>query len=273
MKIIQLNAWYFTLEDQLVARLDQQQADIVLLQEVVAGKLTRGSHEEPLRYISEQLGYDAAQARAYSVDIPGDTDSSFGVAVLSRYPIQQERVHYVPYLGPYRTYSEDEYGLAVRHGEETMSARLRTWTFQRQSPSPIADVVVSLGDMQVRIMTTHFKPTPKCTESYQMLKHAQYIQKLLTKNDDMPTILGGDFNIQPNSVVLQPLYAELDEVVTVRSTTLNPRLHPGFHNDIPPTGYQVDHLFQRGCDVVSGSVVDTVDVSDHFPLVAELTLK
>ncbi|USN54482.1 MAG: hypothetical protein H6765_08180 [Candidatus Peribacteria bacterium] len=114
----------------------------------------------------------------------------------------------------------------MRGKEDTWKDRLRIWTFERQAPSPILDVQIQVATQTVRLLCTHFKPSQQCTESFQMLKHVQYLNELLGFHAELPTILAGDFNIGKDAIVLQSLYEQLTHVLTQETNTLNNRIHP-----------------------------------------------
>jgi hypothetical protein len=240
------------------------------LQEVADGLLSRGVTDYPLDDIAKNLWYHVTHAKSYGCYDENKQYGSFGVAIMSRYPIRERQTHYVPYLGWYREFTSQEVGIHLRWKETTWKERLSIWTFERQAPSPVLDTQILVNDQVVRLLCTHFKPSQKCTESFQMLKHVQYLQELLGFYTDLPTILWWDFNIGKDAIVLQWLYEQMDHVLDVETNTLNTRIHPWFQHDIPETGYHVDHLLQKWFQTLSSQVDDTVDISDHFPVVAEL---
>lgn len=268
MKVLQINTWYFTLFENLLAFLEQEDADVILLQEVGIGVMNGWDGTDPRAWL-EQLWYHLAYCPIYWVVQQKDDQNliwEWWIAVMSKYPISDIQHHYIPYLWWYQTYTPEELHLDVRgKHQKSYDDKLKSYIFERTTPSPVLQVTLDRDWKKITCMTTHFKVSEQCTMTYQMLLQAEYVRELI-QDITWPIVFWGDLNINSDAIVLDPIREELDQITTGAFNSLNPRVHPWFKWNIPPEGYGVDHLFQRWCNVVSWRVRDDVDVSDHLPI-------
>lgn len=79
---------------------------------------------------------------------------------------------------------------------------------------------------------------------------------------DMPCILLGDFNTEPDDEMLSPIYARMTD--TAKADKLkNEPTYPSF---APKS--KIDYIFFRGLKLINTETINEV-VSDHLPIIAE----
>lgn len=79
----------------------------------------------------------------------------------------------------------------------------------------------------------------------------------IVDNTDMPLILMGDFNTEPDDEILSPLFQKLKSVDTAKPT------FPSYNPEI-----KIDHIFFSGVECVYSETVEKI-YADHFPIAAE----
>lgn len=77
--------------------------------------------------------------------------------------------------------------------------RLRLYEMLRELPWSIVDAIIDVQGDLVRVMTTHFPPSEKCTNIPDMVRQSRVIQQALLNSSHHPLILTGDFNIERDS--------------------------------------------------------------------------
>lgn len=266
MKFLQINVEEFRYFDALVAFIEQEQPDVVTMQEVVFGTYKHPAPAKDYLEVLEAMGYTVILGKNFVYDDGTGVVGGRGNAVLTRLPILDYHIHYHPMFGndTVKTAEQLWFTLDPSIPEQRMELRMRAQTW----PSTFLDVVVLEQEKPVRIITSHFPASPKCTETYLIGKHAEFLKELIEYSAPMPTIFAADCNIRKNSTAIRLLQSVLTLAGESDFTTLNPRVHPWFKNDIPPEGYQVDHILYKDISVKEHAICD-VDVSDHLPLLAE----
>ena len=130
----------------------------------------------------------------------------------------------------------------------------------------------------IRIMNTHFDNFSKIAREFaaKMIRN-----KVLDGDNHIPTIVMGDFNTTPDSIVLKHLTdgGFLRDAVKDFFNNKKRELHSTFHsfNGIPSKKIGVIDYILVGSNISITDIklyqkdVDGVYPSDHFPIVAELT--
>ena len=158
--------------------------DIIALNEVYISDQPGNSTER----LAELGGY------SYYVDAVGKVYSwaSIGNAILSKYPIETCEV--IPVLAP----TEEE----RREGENE-------WYEDRI----ILSAVINVYGRRIRVITTHF--------GLNGLEKERMIEALypLVDDSDLPVVLMGDFNAEPHTEILAPIYERLKSCADERNTT------------------------------------------------------
>ncbi|MES2328132.1 MAG: endonuclease/exonuclease/phosphatase family protein [Bacteroidota bacterium] len=209
----------------------QQQPDLVALQEVDSHTNRSGKTINEAEEIAKQSGmpyYFFAKAINYD-------GGEYGVAILSRYPIEEMTNEALP-------------------TEESTRGEHRT----------LATVTAILpGQKKIIFACTHLDAQGKDTNRFLQIKE---IVRLLEKKDH-PLIIAGDFNDTPGSRVVN----ELDKYFT-RSCITNcaftiPQINPTQTIDY------IAYRASNGFTVTEHTVIDEKYASDHLPVLAVLKIK
>ena len=219
--------WRYSLEEQARA-IEESGADIVVLQEVDAGRITSYGVDHAL-WLGRRIGME-------HVFGPALEDLS-GVALLSRYPLQETDSHHLA--------SQLEQ-TAIVHAEVLLSES----DGQRESAG---------GEAVIHAYGTWLGLEPD--ERTRQLEDA-----LAVIGDTSPAVLGGDFNAAPDSPTLSVLreagfedpFVSLDRDAPPTSPAVNPT-------------ERIDFVLARGLTAVDAQVVDAL-ASDHRLVVAGFDL-
>lgn len=120
--------------------------------------------------------------------------------------------------------------------------------------------IIDVGQ-KICVISTHFG-----LNKSEQLRMTDALVKILD-NETIPCILMGDFNVSPDSEILQPIYQRLTSVADVTDkryvntfSSFNPHM-------------TIDYIFvSKEFEVDDFAVLDVI-LSDHKPLVTSLTLK
>lgn len=198
---------------------------VVLLQEVRG----RGGFSFE-RFRQEFPGWHAAQA--------------FEVGILSRYPLEQVRVHPMPGPGSRRK---------------------------------ILEAVVDVGGSRLTVFNVHYITTtlvnrrdgrpPLESFASEALVRRLTTEKLLelARDSPYPVVLGGDFNMPPRIGLYRDLSAELTDVFAASGRGF------GYTWNSRYPLLRIDYLWVRGLEPLR-SWVAPLEASDHRPLLADLQL-
>jgi len=208
----------------------QQQPDLVALQEVDvytnrSGKAVNEAAEiaklsgMPYYFFAKAINYDGGE---------------YGIAILSRYPIEQMRNNALP-------------------NEENTGGEHRT----------LATVTVILpGQKKIMFACTHLDAQEKDINRFSQVKK---IAMLLEKTE-YPLIIAGDFNDIPGSRVVNELDKYFIRSCTNCAFTI-PQINP--KQTIDHIAYQAS----GGFAVTEHIVIDEKYASDHLPVLAVLKIK
>lgn len=213
--------------DAIVKTIEAQTPDIVALQEIDANT-TRSGEGNQAEMIAEKLGMNVFFGKAIDYD-----GGEYGVAVLSKYPISEQRVHYLP-------------SAPETNGE----------------PRVLATVKIALPNgMSIRFGSTHLDAQRADTNRLLQIKE---IVKIASE-ENLPMIVAGDFNAPPNTEVIDLL----DKHFTRTCSNCDPTIP--VHNPakaIDFIAYKPQELFS----VNSHRVISETYASDHLPIVAVLKI-
>lgn len=248
---MQINIYKGKYLDALVDFLRQEKPDFISMQEVATGKLnyTDDKTISLFEELKSQLGLDGV----YNVDVKleGDKKSTFGNAVLSKFPISSSKIVNLHSFRP----------LTMLEIESDQ----RIWA---QVPRHVLDQVVDIGGEKVHAMSWHGAWTAPPTDTPETLRQAKIVADYL-KSLAGPFILGVDINNIPQSKTVQII----DEVAVNHMTgsgvlqTTHPKIHK-----IVPRGFLIDYIFTSPDFKLKSLKVPEVTVSDHLPVVAQLEL-
>ena len=222
-------------EARIAAVIDEMSADIVGLQELDLGR-RRSAGTDQTKMIAEQLGWHSHFHPAMRRE-----DEHYGNAILSRYPLSLRRAVELPGTPPF---------------------------FCRENRAAIeVEIQTDLG--KVRVINTHLGlGWRERFVQAQLFTDAEWQTAIAS---DIPLILLGDFNSLRGSRPYRTLNRHMRSVRELIQTTAPIRTFP---TRFPMLG--VDHIFvSRAIQPLSTTVHRSPlarIASDHFPLIAELTL-
>ena len=226
LKIVSFNIKYSRKIERAIRELDSlpeiKDADILLLQEM---------NEYGSDQVARALGYNYIY---YPATLHPQTESNFGNAVLTPWPIQADQKILLPY--------------------EPSLGRTKRIAVSAQ---------ISIGERKIMAYSVH---TATIILSPDMrLKQADSLLNSLSV-DEEHIIIGGDFN-----TIFEQNIRDLDAVFTKNNFTratrrVGPTLQRG------PFKFRTDHLYVKGFEVLDAGTVFT-EASDHQPIWTILVAK
>lgn len=217
-----LTIWHKSVNlEQIAEVINRQDCDIIGLNEV------RGAGDSPYyENQAEILGNLTGRHYVFSkaVDFPGE--GSYGVALLSRFPISSvETVRIPPMEG------------------------------ENREPRIFLKATV-LTPEEVTVFVSHFGGHPREQE----LAVETFLKEC--KQTTTPVLLMGDFNTTPDDGRLNNIYEMMEEAFFKNDSFTFPSFHPV---------RKIDYIFALKPAVFHDRQVVTSDVSDHYPLCAEVS--
>jgi len=217
--------------ERLATVINEAKPDLVALQEVDVGVKRSGRVHQAQR-LAELTGMAVRFGPTQHYE-----GGLFGNAVLTRLPILDVVIYPLPYT-------------------ESTPERV---TYPRGA---IAVTVRSPDGNPLRIVSTHFQhnvPEDRVAE-------ARAITKLFGLDDELPTILAGDMNAEPDS---EPI----EELLTMWKNATDEPPSPSAPSKSPTS--RIDYIFFRPASlfrVSTAAVVSESEASDHCPVFAVLDL-
>lgn len=208
----------------LVAALREQKPDVVCLQEMDVNTVRSGPLDQPT-WLARQLGMHATVGTAMPFD-----GGTYGVALLTRAPLEKHRTHALPRLGT-------------------------------EEPRVALEAQVQTDGRPLRVLCTHLAANWK-TRNPDAIRAAQAraLRKLLDA-ERVPTLLLGDFNTAPDT--LQPLLGQEAAPLGASPLFTYPAQQPALALDHM-------WQFPRGAFVATSARAVTTNGSDHLPVVMTL---
>lgn len=181
--------------------------------------------------IADRLGYN----RYFGEAIKVTGTSPYGNAVLSRYPFKSVETIRIP--------DPDKKNEINRDGEPV-----------HYESRCIIKAVIENNSKDICIFVTHFG----LAESERINAVSMLCEIIDSK--DLPIILMGDFNTEPNEELLTPLFDRLKSVDTAENT---------FPSDKPRI--KIDYILYKGLECVYSETINEI-YADHLPIVAEFRI-
>lgn len=252
LKFIQINIYKGKYLDELVEFLKEEESDFISMQEVSAGKLNNYESKDVnlFELLSQKLSYKGVFHS--DVEILGDPNSSFGNAVFAKWPILDSKVII---LNTFRPMTLTEF-----------SSDPAIWA---SMPRHMLDVVCQVGGVKIHVISIHGRRIAPPVDNPESMRQASLIADHLRSLGDELFILGGDFNMPPETstiTIVSGAATNLMEGSGV-SQTLNPAVH-----ELGDRGYLVDYIFTSKHFKLKSLAVPQVTVSDHLPVIAQLEL-
>ena len=220
--------------ERVGALIDSLRADFVLLQEVDRRTARSGGVDQPAM-LARETGMHVVFGSAMEYD-----GGEFGVAVLSRWPIIDSRVHPLDIAIPQE--------LAERPYE----------------PRTLVHITAQAPGGPVHVLTTHVDHNGD-----PVFRQLQLMQLLAYVATEIPrgarVILGGDLNAQPAAAEIRALAIAFEDVWERCG------VGPGytFRSDNPDR--RIDYVLLAGVRCTAARVLDSL-LSDHRPLVVDVNV-
>lgn len=250
-KFIQVNIFKGKYLDALLEFLKSENPDFISMQEVTSGKLNNYEDKDTnlFELFSQKLSYQGVFHS--DAEILGDADASFGNAVFSKWPILASRI---VILNTFKPLTFSEFGDSSLWGK-----------FARH----MLDVTGEFSGRRLHIISVHCRRIAPPVDNPESSRQANLIAEHLRSLGDKPFILGGDFNMPPESRVIKTI-SDVSKNLMAGSgvvQTLNPQVH-----ELGEKGYLVDFIFTSRHFKKISIEVPQVTVSDHLPVVARLEI-
>lgn len=250
IKILTLNIWGGELLNNVVSFIQEENPDIVLLQEVYNGKEDLETRFRSFNILKEKLNffYYAFEPLFLGVRSNGKKILQ-GNAIFSRFPIENKKLIFFDI--PFGEFSLEESKININKNKVIPMGMLKA---EIELPNKNIDTYSVHG-----IWGLDGEDNPRRLEMSRII-----VNEIKNKEN---VILGGDFNLKPNTRTIKNIEEQLQNVFKNELvSTFNMK-----HKELP--GYAtavVDMIFvSRHFKVVNHYMPDA-DVSDHMPLIAEI---
>lgn len=249
VKVVQVNIYKGQYLKDLVKFLKVENPDVICMQEVTGGIANLCDNPGDLFIkLKHELGLDGVFNADYHLS---DGDGFMGNAVLTRFKIKHKNVVIL-----------NEHDIISLEASNSSS-------FWQNGPRHLLDCTVDLPEEEnIHFMSVHSAWTAPPTDTLETIRQANVIASYL-KSLERPYILCGDFNavIQGKTIgIINDVANNLMFNSGVLETT-NPKVHK-----ISPRGYLIDYIFASKDIRINRLTVPKITVSDHLPIVAELTV-
>lgn len=211
-------------------------ADVVGLQEVPRGQLL-SANIDLLTLLQLELGFE-------HVAFFGTTDPVWGNAILSRYPIVDVGTDYLPRVGT-----------PMRRG--------------------YLGALVDTGDHEILVVSTHLQHVndsdvhDEDPEADLLPVHSEQINVILEQwGNQAPAVLMGDFNARPD-------WEQIEMITSAGwvDTWAEAGSGDGFTSNAADPRYRIDYIFHTSDITATDVGVIQSTASDHFAVVADLSLE
>jgi endonuclease/exonuclease/phosphatase family metal-dependent hydrolase len=230
--------------ERTASAIEEQRPDIVVIQELDVHWSARSHHADQPQWLSRRLGMEVYFAPIY--DFPpereGGPNRQFGLGVMSRHPIRQTSNHSL-----------------TRLSTQVADAAPETYP-------GFPEVLIDVDGIPLWVYGCHldYRPTPgvRTTQVTEM--------RTVIERQSGPKILAGDFSAEPKSSELAPLwngplkFTDTLAVVGRECQLTYPVDDPSRRFDYVLVSSHID---------VTGAWVSDATASDHFPVVADLTIR
>ncbi|MFD1032746.1 endonuclease/exonuclease/phosphatase family protein [Metaplanococcus flavidus] len=214
--------------------IEEADVDIAGLQEVDQNFSERSDFVDQIKWLANRLNMHAAFGPNVTANATGERnqEQAYGNAILSRHPIQSYRNHQLKKLE-----SEKE---SEQRG--------------------LLEAIIEIEGIPIAFFTTHLSLKEK-----QLAHNVEELLEII-RQEEMPAILTGDFNANPDNPHMLRIADELNNVF---GTTA---LHPITYKKQGDHGKRIDFIFSsEHWRVLSADKIET-EASDHRPIFALLQL-
>ncbi|HSI66088.1 MAG TPA: endonuclease/exonuclease/phosphatase family protein [Planococcus sp. (in: firmicutes)] len=225
-----------TLDLELTATtIEKSGADIIGLQEVDRNFSARSNFTDQAKWLGQKLNMHIS----YGLNLTQHPDEQerpkrqYGNVTLSKYPVAGDK----------------NYDLACvpEEGEEN-------------EPRGLLETVIEVRGRKIAFYNTHLS-----LKKQEVKVNIQELLGVVTAKE-MPVLIVGDFNQEPDSEPIQTMEQRFSDVFG------NMESHPSTYKKNGNHGKKIDYIFHDENWQVEKSVVIDTEASDHFPVVAEMIL-
>ena len=252
ISLLQLNIESARFVDEIVSYIKQYDFDILHLQEVSAHVFNKYHNIDCFQELKNRLGYEGVLTK--TTTRLNDPSSYFGKAILFK-PAFTLRSQQEIWMKPTKQLVQ-----LPKTAEEI-----------RQLSHNALHVQLEKDGKTINCINTHLAwgPTPE-DEQYK-LDEAKILVDYM-KNVSKPFVLSGDFNVTPDSQIVEWFDAMATYLITEYriTNTLNPNVHRA--KILFPQGLAVDYIYISKDIKVDNFEVITEDLSDHFGLKTKIEI-
>lgn len=249
IKLVTLNVWNGgKLFDKLLLFLKQQDADILVLQEVYNGKDSALQQRfRSFDIFRRELGFQHAIFAPIAEDISSGVNQDVGNATYTKFPIKLHNTSWfdLPY-GPFNLANSTDF---------------------TKYPSGLLHTAIQIDNTTIDVFNVHGIWGFDGKDNKRRLKMGKtIIEKIKDKKN---VVLAGDFNVTPNTETIKNIEKYLDNVFKdefVSTFNMRYKDNPGYATEV------VDMIFVSPLIEVVKQYCPDDDVSDHKPLVVELNI-
>lgn len=251
LKVIQLNLWKGKFLNEAIDFLKSQDSDLVLMQEVTSGPVNFFEEKDAnlFEILKERL--ELVGVFHSDVKLSDEPNARFGNVVFSKNPILEFEVF------PLRDH------LPITLSEFTNNTN-NIWA---DFPRHMLDATIDCDGREIHAISVHGRRIAPPADDEENLRQARLMAEYIKSLKDVPFVMGGDFNMPPDSQVIKIVSDVSNNLMKDKpiGQTLNPRVH-----ELGDRGYLVDYIFASGHFSLKSLEVPQVDISDHLPVIAEL---
>jgi endonuclease/exonuclease/phosphatase family metal-dependent hydrolase len=266
MTLFHLNVEEFKLFGNIQKYISSKNPDIICFQEAVNDKNKIAGDSFGLgEYLTffEDNGYKIVFAPWLLQEFETNTGYHFGNAILVKSHIQIQNVEILwdEMLG--KTFSIRNQEIYDQVNSKIKTDRNNIYQYIQKETKNYIILTLKTGQKILKIATTHWMATKSCTDC----QSDQRMSKIWTeycKNERLPVILTGDFNLEYEKTnnSLSRLAEQMD-TKTEFANTLDPHVHYVLINNILPGGLGVDHVFSKNISKIE-TKLETQTLSDHL---------
>lgn len=240
IKILQWNVWYREKVENVIALIQEVDADILCLQELTVGVSSNGGHDVPSA-ISEATGLECNFAIAHEFK-DGHVQ---GNGIFSKFPIAKN----------------SNFFIAKPQGGSDYSSEGRACAVSKVDPG---------GKKDITIATTHCSYSHKFADSPAKTDEIRKLTEFFASNEER-LVFTGDLNLHPDTQGIRMIEGQLDHCgpgYEEPTWTTKPFSYQGFEET--QLGWRLDYAFAtKDVKIISSKVIETA-YSDHLPILLEV---
>jgi endonuclease/exonuclease/phosphatase family metal-dependent hydrolase len=235
LKILSWNIWQGKHLSEIIEFLKNAKADVIALQEVIVK-----DDKNTAEVIAKELGYVYAYYPAVEQNYFGCQQ---GNAIVSRYPITEQKVHILSNESLYVNTAETEPRIAV-------------------------ETTLLVDDINIKVFSVHLAYSHEFQPSHMRELQVDNLLKVLPKTS---AILMGDFNSHPDNPIigkLDTMMKNADLKLTEPTWTIYPFEYQGFRET--ELRHRLDYIFTTPNMHAEDFRVEHSKGSDHLPISATI---